>query len=104
MAHYRNHKIFEERVNEFKNQMGIRFNTCYIPMFYKSSKLSNQILDAYSKLNGYTDGTFIRHSIIGDEANARCLSYTEHDPNSKVAGDFREALMGVHESLSKTIH
>lgn len=99
---FRNFKVFQEFLREFKEDMSLKFDQIFIPTkFSLNKKLSLEIKDWYeSNVDGCLhDG--IRESVSGEEATALNISMIEHAPNSKVSAEFKQIVKSVFEQFGR---
>jgi len=97
---FKNIEVFNELLQQLKQDLFLDFSTAYVPTrFCQSKKLSCEILEWYqSNLDGCVNG-FIRESIESEEAIALQKSVVEYQPSSKISGD----ILNVTSELSKKI-
>jgi len=93
---FRNFEAFIKFLNSFKKEMGLNFQTVFVPTRFSSNrKLSVDIKNWYmSNASGCIHST-IRESAAGEEAMAQNLSLPEYAPTSLQADEMREVLREV---------
>src|SRR3989339_287601 len=97
---FRNFKIFDHFLKEFKQDMGLNFKNIFIPTrFCHNKKLSMEIRDWYQKNVQGCTSSGIRESVQGEEATAMHKSVLEHAPTSTVSEDVRNLMIEVVNRL-----
>jgi chromosome partitioning protein len=95
---FRNFKVFRHFLSEFKTEMGLDFESIFIPTkTTQQKKLARDIQKWYQDhVPGCTRGG-IRESVFGEEACALKISLPEHAPTHQSAQEMRELLKEIHE-------
>ncbi len=83
---FRNLKMFNSFLTQFKSEMDLDFKTQYVPTRYSQNrKLSREILKWYEDNLDNCSSYFVRESLQGEEASALYLSVPEYAPLSPSA-------------------
>ncbi len=99
---FRNFKIFESFIGEFRKEMGLKFSQFFIPtLFSGQKKLSMDIRHWYHANLGECLKNGLRETTISEEASALNLSLVEHAPTSAAALEMKEILAEVMEALQE---
>ncbi|OIQ16155.1 MAG: hypothetical protein BM556_15970 [Bacteriovorax sp. MedPE-SWde] len=97
---FRNFKVFGHFLKEFKDEMGLDFESVFVPTKYSQNrKLSNDILNWYQ---GNVDGCTsigIRQSVLAEEAMALNLSIVEHASTKPIAGELMTLMREIHDRV-----
>ncbi len=99
---FRNFKLFDRFLDEFKREMNLSLDTVFVPTKYsKSRKLSMEIKEWFhTNVYGCTKGG-VRESVASEEATALNLSLGEHCPEKDVAKEMRELLVEIFERIEQ---
>ncbi|EQC52539.1 ParA family protein [Bacteriovorax sp. DB6_IX] len=94
---FRNFKVFGHFLKEFKDEMGLDFESIFVPTKYSQNrKLSNDILTWYQgNVEGCTS-IGIRESVLAEEAMALNLSIVEHASAKPIANELMTLMREVH--------
>ena len=96
----RNVEVFNQLLDEFKNDMRINFSHCLVPTKYSSQKkLSKEIYDWYQDNFENTLPYFIRESVVSEEAMALNKSLIEFKPTSRPALEMKEIVSAISHRL-----
>lgn len=102
---FRNFKVFQHFIKEFKKDMMIDFQTVFIPTKYSNNKkLSNDIKNWYQKNLKDCLAVGIPESTISEEATALKFSIIEHMPANKVAKSIADVLKEISNRLTRDQH
>lgn len=97
---FRNFKVFQKFIREFKEDMMLNFETIYVPTKYSNSKkLSKDIKDWYQSNLKECLEVGIPESVVGEEATALKVSILEHQPSNKIAKSISDVLKEVNFKL-----
>ncbi|MCB0420065.1 MAG: ParA family protein [Bdellovibrionales bacterium] len=90
---FRNLKMFQSFIAEFKHDLQLQFDHFYIPTrFSEQRKLSREIFDWYQSHLDNCSSIPIRESVAGEEASALNQSIPEYSPSSPVALEMNSIL------------
>ena len=100
---FRNLKVFQDLVAEFRRDMHLDFEHVYVPTrFVSSRRLSTEIRGWYaSNLSGVTNSV-IRETVQGEEAVAARLSLPEYNPTSLPAAEMRELMSELFARMHRS--
>ena len=102
---FRNFKIFQHFLNEFKSDMHLDFESIFIPTRYSNNKkLSLEIKNWYqSNVSGCSEHG-IRESVQGEEATAMHKSIVEHAPTHALSDDIRSLMSEIQTRINDFQH
>lgn len=90
---YRNFKMFDTFIKEFKSDMSLNFEHVYVPTrWQKQRNLSIEILDWYKDNLSNCSEFSIPEQISGEESSALNLSVSEHSPGTPLAIEYSNLL------------
>lgn len=99
---FRNFKMFETFINDFKNDLKLNFHHIYVPTrLNPHRKLSREINEWYQENLPSCTKNCIKESIQGEEASALHLSLPEYAPVSPVAQDMKALCLEIWENHAK---
>lgn len=101
---FRNFKMFETFIHEFRNDLQAHFEHLFVPTrLITNRKLSREICAWYQSHLPQCTTTAIRDSIQGEEAMAMNLSVPEFAPASAAADEIRRLAQEVQRCQSRLI-
>lgn len=93
---FRNLEVFQKLIEQFKLEMGLKFDHIYVPTRHTSTrKLSSEILGWYLVNIHNVSHCIIRESVIGEEAAATHLSVPEYASVSFLADEMRDLVKEI---------
>jgi len=96
---FRNYKMFQKFLNEFKTDLKLSFEHICVPTRYSPSrKLSREILQWYHKNVPQCVKYAVKESVAGEEATAMHLSVAEYDATSEAAHQMNEIIRAIGRS------
>jgi chromosome partitioning protein len=99
---FRNFKIFQQFLSQFKSEMKLDFPIYYLPTkFAHNRKLSLEIKDWYQQNVPGCLSLGLREGVHGEEAVALNLSLVEYQPNKPMGIEMREILTEIHLLISQ---
>ena len=98
---FRNFRVFQGLLNQFKAEMGVGFRHAYVPTrLSPGRKLSQEIYRWYRDNLEACAETAIRDSVQGEEASALRLSLPEHAPHSTPGEEMRVLLREIWPTIA----
>lgn len=96
---FRNYKMFQKFLNEFKTDLRLSFEHICVPTRYSPArKLSREIYDWYLKNVPQCVQHAVKESVAGEEATAMHLSVAEYDSTSEAAKQMNEIIRDIGRS------
>lgn len=96
---FRNYKMFQKFLNEFKSDLKLSFEHICVPTrFSPSRKLSREILQWYHNNVPQCVKHAVKESVAGEEATAMHLSVAEYDSSSEAAHQMNEIIRDIGRS------
>ncbi|MCB9024856.1 MAG: ParA family protein [Bdellovibrionaceae bacterium] len=93
---FRNFKMFDGFIKEFKNDMNLNFTHLYVPTrWQKQRKLSMEILNWYQDNLKNCSAFSIPESTMGEESSALSLSVPEYAPGQALALSYNQLIREV---------
>lgn len=93
---FRNFKMFQKFLNEFKSDLKLSFQHVCVPTRYSPNrKLSREILQWYHKNVPQCVKNAVKESVAGEEATAMHLSVAEYDASSEAAHQMNEIIREI---------
>lgn len=97
---YRNFQMFRNFIEEFKEEMNLKFSHVYVPTRLTAArKLSKEIRDWYVSQISNCVPVAIRDSVAGEEATAMNISVPEYQPGSEAAREMNQVMEWVWQKL-----
>jgi chromosome partitioning protein len=98
---FRNLKIFQALLSEFRQDLRLGFDHVYVPTrLSPSRKLSQEIYSWYQKNLPVVAKTAIRESVQGEESTAMHISVPEYQATAVAADEMRELLSEIWAKLN----
>ena len=96
---FRNFKMFQKFLNEFKTDLRLSFDHVCVPTRYSPArKLSREIFDWYLKNVPECVRHAVKENVAGEEATAMHLSVAEYAPGSDAAQQMNEIIRDVGQN------
>ncbi len=102
---FRNFKVFKHFLQQFRSDMGINFNTFFVPTkFNPNRRLGIDICQWYQQNVPNCSKQTVKESIIGEEATALNISVIEHAAGKPAAKEMIGLMKELHLVMEKTIN
>lgn len=99
---FRNFKVFSHFLKEFKSEMGLNFESIFVPTKYtQGKKLSTDIFNWYQENVPGCTSLGIKESVISEESMALNLSIVEHASSKQLGRDAMTLFTEIHDRIEK---